>query len=88
MKRTEINREELVRKLQAFLKESAGESAQITGSGSLKDFGIDSFKTIELILYLENRFGLPFPEEAYTSENLKSIDTIIDCVMKYQGKAK
>ncbi len=87
--RTEINREDIVKKLQVFLKQSTGnELSEISGSSSLKEAGIDSFRTIELILYLENRFGLLFPEESYTAENLKSIDTIIDCVLKHHGKDK
>lgn len=64
-----------------FIQESLGTATNsFSSSDSLKDAGIDSFKIIELILFLENKFGLHFPEDAYTIENLKSIDSIFNAV--------
>lgn len=46
----------------------------------LKDAGIDSFRIIELILFIENKYKLSFPERAYTRENLHSINSILKCI--------
>ncbi|MBP6335254.1 MAG: hypothetical protein KA444_07255 [Bacteroidia bacterium] len=55
-----------------------------SSSDSLKDAGIDSFKIIELVLFLETKYNLPIPEEAFTAENLKSIDSILNCAIKHK----
>lgn len=48
----------------------------------LKSMGLDSFRIIELVLFLERRSGISFPDYAYTPENLKSLDAIVSCLMK------
>ena len=74
----QLKAEELRKEMLSFLSESHGLSATSFSPGhSLKDAGIDSFKIIELILFIENKFNIKFPEESYTAANLSSIDSII-----------
>ena len=73
--------------LLAFLKESHGlNDNNFSSSHSLKDAGIDSFKIIELILFLENKFQLSFPEESYTAQNLHSVDSILTCALGFEAQ--
>ena len=51
----------------------------------LKELGMDSFRIIELVLFLERRTGLSFPDHAYTPENLKSVDSIVACFLKLKS---
>lgn len=48
----------------------------------LKSMGMDSFRIIELVLFLERKTRLSFPDHAYTPQNLKSVNTIANCFMK------
>ena len=48
----------------------------------LKSLGLDSFRIIELVLFLERRTQLSFPDHAYTASNLKSVNSIVECFMK------
>ncbi|MCX6274854.1 MAG: acyl carrier protein [Bacteroidetes bacterium] len=54
---------------------------KILPNQELKSLGMDSFRIIELVLFLERRTGLSFPDHAYTPENLKSLDSIVTCFM-------
>lgn len=47
----------------------------------LKTLGLDSFRIIELVLFLERKTGLSFPDHAYTPDNLRSVDSILTCFM-------
>ncbi len=47
----------------------------------LKSLGMDSFRIIELVLFLERKTGLSFPDHAYTPDNLRSLDSIVSCIM-------
>ncbi len=47
----------------------------------LKSMGMDSFRIIELVLFLERKTGLSFPDHAYTPDNLNSLDSIVACFM-------
>lgn len=54
---------------------------KILPNQELKTLGMDSFRIIELVLFLERKTGLSFPDHAYTPENLKSLDSIVTCFM-------
>lgn len=47
----------------------------------LKSLGMDSFRIIELVLFMERKTGLSFPDHAYTPDNLRSLDSIVTCFM-------
>jgi acyl carrier protein len=50
----------------------------------LKSLGLDSFRIIEVVLFLERRTGLSFPDYAYTPSNLKTVDSIVASFLKLQ----
>lgn len=78
-----FNSDEIKREIMSFINANRVSSEkELSSQDSLKDAGIDSFKIIELILFLETRFKLPFPEDAFTAENLKSVDSILNCALK------
>lgn len=54
---------------------------KILTNQELKSLGLDSFRIIELVLFLERKTGLSFPDHAYTPNNLRSLDSIITCFM-------
>lgn len=42
--------------------------------------GVDSFSLIEILLFVERRFGVVVPEELLTRENLSSVSALSRCV--------
>jgi len=56
----------------------------IQSNAELKSLGLDSFRIIELVLFIERRTGMNFPDHAYTPVNLKSVESIADCFIALQ----
>ena len=46
----------------------------------LSDLDVDSLSLIEILLFIERRFGVRVPESHLTHENLHSVTTLADCV--------
>lgn len=55
-----------------------------SSNAELKGMGMDSFRIIELVLFLERKTGMTFPDSAYTPQNLKSVDSIVTCFLKLE----
>lgn len=49
----------------------------------LETLGLDSFSIIEIILFIERRYGLTLPDHELTKENIYSPDSLAKCVVKY-----
>ena len=50
----------------------------------LSDIGVDSFSIIEIILFIERKFGISIPHESLTPENFVSVDALVLCMDKYK----
>jgi acyl carrier protein len=80
-----FNKEEIISQATIFLSGQLGLQAdEIDINRELKSIGMDSFRIIELILFIERRTGLTLPDNAYTPANLKSLESIVHCFMKMQ----
>lgn len=53
----------------------AGDIA-VTPETALSEIGVDSFSLMELVLFIERRFGLELPAEALIPENIASVSTL------------
>ncbi len=45
----------------------------------LTNIGVDSFSVIEIILFIERRFGVILPDEYLVPENLKTVEALARC---------
>ena len=72
---------ELIRFLSGQLNKP---EAQISTGDELKSLGLDSFRIIELVLFLEREFGISIPDHAYTPDRLKSVDTLVNMAMEFR----
>jgi len=80
-----MNMQSILSESKFFLSQQLEISADnIDAHADLKGMGMDSFRIIELVLFLERRTGLSFPDYEYTPANLKSIDSIITCFLKLE----
>jgi acyl carrier protein len=59
--------------------------AEIETDTALAEYGIDSFLLLELIVAIEEIFGVKFGQEDINTETLRSIGTLRDCIVAKQG---
>jgi acyl carrier protein len=80
-----MNKDLIVAEAKKFLSNQLDIKAEsIAGEAELKSLGLDSFRIIELVLFIERTTGLNFPDHAYTPSNLKSVESIANCFTALQ----
>jgi acyl carrier protein len=57
-------------------KNILAEGVQIDATTNLKQAGIDSFSTVEIILFIERKFGVSIPDEKLLPDNFKTLQSI------------
>jgi acyl carrier protein len=57
-------------------KNILAETVQIDAATNLKQAGIDSFSTVEIILFIERKFGVSIPDEKLLPENFKTLQSL------------
>ena len=63
-------------------KNILAESVHIDASTDLKQAGIDSFSTVEIILFIERKFGVSIPDEKLLPENFKTLQSLAATVQE------
>lgn len=48
----------------------------------LSELGVDSFSIMELVLFVERRFGVVLPMERLTPESIRTVRTLAACVAR------
>jgi acyl carrier protein len=59
---------------------------QVNNDTILNTIGVDSFSVIEIILFIERKFGVIIPDESLVPENLKTVEAIANCTFYYLQK--
>jgi acyl carrier protein len=78
-----IFKEELIRRLNLpYTPDDLHEDISLLGAG----LGLDSLDALEIVLCVENCFGVKIPDE--NTSVLRSINTIVDYVMEHQYTEK
>ncbi|MBR3959672.1 MAG: acyl carrier protein [Bacteroidales bacterium] len=78
----ELTDEQLFDEISAIIEERLGVSASdITPDKNLtNDLGADSLDSVELIMSIEQKFGISIPEDA--AENIKTVGDIISYIKR------
>ncbi len=63
------------------------EAVQVNADTNLKQVGIDSFSTVEIILFIERRFGVSIPDEKLVPDNFKTIQALASTVVELMPDA-
>lgn len=67
-----------------FLKANVlGEGVEIAGNTPFIEIGIDSVTVIELVMHIDDEFGIDIPPNDLTEENMSSIDSLASCAMRF-----
>ncbi len=64
-------------------RELVAPEVNIEAATPLDSVGLDSFSYIEIILFIERKFGIQLPDTALTKSNLYSVATITKCVLDH-----
>ena len=79
---TDITAPEIANQLCDFLRTNvlAGD-VDLNPETELSQLGVDSFSLMELVLFIERRFGLELPAEALIPDNIANVRVLSDyCV--------
>lgn len=57
-------------------KNIVAENIQIDAATNLKQAGIDSFSTVEIILFIERKYGVVIPDEKLIPENFATLQSL------------
>lgn len=63
------------------------EDIQIEAGTNLKEIGIDSFSIVEIILFIERRFGVAIPDEKLVPDNFKTLQALASTVLELMPDA-
>ena len=63
-------------------KNILAEGVQIAADTDLKQVGIDSFSTVEIILFIERKFGVAIPDEKLIPDNFKTLNALAAIVLE------
>ena len=66
------------------LELSEDDAKQITEDTDLLEYGLDSMTCVEMVVNLEEEFGITVDEEDLLVENMSTISKIKDLVVKYE----
>lgn len=68
-------------------KNILAEGVQIAADTDLKQVGIDSFSTVEIILFIERKFGVAIPDEKLIPDNFKTLNALAATVLELMPEA-
>jgi acyl carrier protein len=84
-RRDGLDREEVLGKIQEITADRLGvDEGDVTADASFReDLEADSLDLVELIMELEEQFGMEIPDEE--AENITTVEEAVDYVMEHQA---
>ena len=78
-----VSQAEVEQALEEFVQGNVlAKGVHIEPESLLRDIGVDSYSVIEMVLFIERRFGVVLPEDQLVPENLKSVRALAACTVK------
>jgi acyl carrier protein len=75
--------EEVEKSLIKFLENNIlGEGLTIDPESSLAEIGVDSYSIVEILLFIERKYGFVIPDDHLKPENFKNVNSIAQTVME------
>ena len=73
----------IIEEIKSYIKKNIlAEAVQIDADTDLKNAGIDSFSTVEIILFIERKFGVAIPDEKLIPDNFKTLQALSATVLE------
>lgn len=81
-----MERIQLEQELMQFLKNNIlAEDVNLQPESNLSQIGIDSFSIVEIILFVERKFGISIPEHQLLPEHFQSVEAITTLLLKQKA---
>ncbi|MER5431767.1 acyl carrier protein [Streptomyces sp. NPDC002588] len=80
-----MDRDQVAKDVRDQVTAALGPDASFTDTDLLPDHGLDSLRSVELTLTLEDRFGIVFEDEELAFENFVTVSGIVDLVHRKLG---
>ena len=78
-----MNEQIIIEEIEKYIaKNILSAEVQIDASTDLKQAGIDSFSIVEIILFIERRFGVSIPDEKLVPDNFKTLQALATIVQQ------
>ena len=79
-----VDQQQILHQVTDYLKQRfLAKNVAFDPSKAFADFGIDSMTVVELVMYIEEEFGIVIPADQLTGNNLKSLDSLVACAVKH-----
>ena len=66
-------------------KRFLAKGVKLEASMAFAELGIDSMTVVELVMYIEEEFGIEIPADQLTGDNLKSLESLVNCAISNQA---
>lgn len=75
----------ITKKVTSIIKSLSFYDDEILLSDKLEDLGIDSLSRVDLIIAVEDKFGMQFEMSELDSSQWETVGELVDLVTKYSG---
>ena len=80
-----VSQSEIIDRLSAYLKKRfLASGVEIQPANKFADIGIDSMSVVELVMFIEEEFGIVIPADQLTTDNLASLSSLANCAIQNQ----
>ena len=77
-----VDKAKIQEELSSYLqKRFLAKGVSLQASVPFVDYGIDSMTVVELVMHIEERFGIEIPADQLTADHLRSLETLSNCAM-------
>jgi acyl carrier protein len=76
-----MNEHVIIEEIKKYIEKNIlSSSVKIDADTDLKSAGIDSFSTVEIILFIERKYGKSIPDDKLVPENFKTLRSLASTV--------
>lgn len=72
---------DIIKELNEIAKEYRGEDPGIKAGDTFADLGFDSLDRVELVMAIEDKFGITFPDDV----NVETVDELVAMIEELMG---
>lgn len=78
----------IIEEIKKYIQKSIlAEAVPLDANTNLKQAGIDSFSTVEIILFIERKFGVSIPDEKLLPANFETLQALAATVQELMPEA-
>lgn len=81
-----VSQSDITARVSAYLsKRFLAKGVKLEAAKPFAEFGIDSMTVVELVMFIEEEFGIVIPADQLTGDNLQSLESLANCAVANQA---